>query len=43
MKTIKSLAILSFICLALSWALALGALAQQKPIRICPLDGKEDL
>ena len=34
MKTIKLLTILSCISLALSWALPLGALAQQKPIKI---------
>ena len=34
MKTIKLLTILSCICLALIWTLPLGALAQQKPIKI---------
>jgi len=34
MKTIKLLVILSCICLAISWALPLGFLAQQKPIKI---------
>ena len=34
MKTIKLLTVLSCICLAISWALPLGVLAQQKPIKI---------